>query len=216
MKLFFQIILLSIFFICIKSASYNYDTFDEKTDYTPIPLNTSLYNGSGICVTVFDLIAFHYTAKLEDISPTGNVFPENFCYGMINYNITREDFKDIIKKNVNAFKNYRSLIPFYIFTNYTQKDLLDDGCIGYFKLVSCLNEFPACSDNGDGTFRAHPICSSICTTFQRRCTNYYFPQFCQRQSSYNYCPSDHSDKSSFISLSLFSIVSLLFLILIDI
>ena len=216
MKLFFQIILLSILMICIKSASYNYDTFDEKTDYTPIPLNTSLYNGSGICVTVFDLIAFHYTAKLEDISPTGNVFPENFCYGMINYNITREDFRDIIDKNVNAFKNYRSLIPFYIFTNYTQKDLLDDGCIGYFKLVSCLNEFPACSDNGDGTFKAHPICESICTTFQRRCTNYYFPQFCQRQSKYSYCPSEHSDRSSFISLNLLYIVSLLLLILIDI
>ena len=215
MKLFLKIILLSLFIICIKSASYKYSDFDEKTDYTPISLNTSLYNGSGICVTVFDLIAFHYTAKLEDISPTGNVFPENFCYGMINYNITREDFRDIIEKNVNAFKNYRSLIPFYIFTNYTQKDLLDDGCIGYFKLVSCLNEFPACSDNGDGTFRAHPICSSICTTFQRRCTNYYFPQFCERKSTFSYCPSEHSDKSSFISLNLLYIISLLFLFLID-
>ena len=213
MKLFFKIILLLLFIICIKSANYNYADFDEKTDYTPIPLNTSLYNGSGICVTVFDLIAFHYTAKLEDISPTGNVFPENFCYGMINYNITREDFRDIIKKNVNAFKNYRSLIPFYIFTNYTQKNLLDDGCIGYFKLISCLNEFPTCSDNGDGTFRAHPICSSICTTFQRRCTNYYFPQFCERKSNYNYCPSEHSDKSSFISVNLLYVISLLFLFL---
>ena len=163
--------ILSLLFILITSQKYyNYDNFDEKTDYTPIPLNRSLYNGTGVCVTVFDLIAFHYTAKLEDISPTGNVFPENFCYGMINYNITREDFKNIIEKNVNAFKNYRSLIPFYIFTNYTQKDLLDDGCIGYFKLIACLNEFPACSDNGDGTFKAHPICDSICTSFRRRCT----------------------------------------------
>ena len=215
MKLFFKIILLLLFIIYIKSANYNYADFDEKTDYTPIPLNTSLYNGSGICVTVFDLIAFHYTAKLEDISPTGNVFPENFCYGMINYNITREDFRDIIKKNVNAFKNYRSLIPFYIFTNYTQKNLLDDGCIGYFKLISCLNEFPTCSDNGDGTFRAHPICSSICTTFQRRCTNYYFPQFCERKSTYHYCPSEHSDKSSFISVNLLYVISLLCLFLIE-
>ena len=148
---------------------------------------------------------------MEDISPTENVFPENFCYGMINYNITREDFRDIIQKNVNAFKNYRSLIPFYIFTNYTTKDLLDDGCIGYFKLISCLNEFPTCSDNGDGTFNAHPICSSICTSFQRRCKNYYFPQFCQRKSTYAYCPSEQSDKTSYISLNVFYMTILILL-----
>ena len=203
------IIFFSLLILIFSENYYNFSNFDEKTDYTPIPINTNLYNSSEVCVTVNDLIAFHYTEKLEDISPTGNVFPENFCYGMINYNITREDFRDIIQKNVNAFKNYRSLIPFYIFTNYTQKDLLDDGCIGYFKLVSCLNEFPTCSDNGDGTFKAHPICSSICTAFERRCTNYYFPQFCQRKSTYKYCPSDHSDKSSFISLNLFFIIILI-------
>ena len=213
MKSFLSFILYFLLFIFIYSQErYNYENFNERTNYSPIPLNTSLYNGSGVCVTVFDLIAFHYTAKLEDISPTENVFPENFCYGMINYNITREDFRDIIQKNVNAFKNYRSLIPFYIFTNYTQKDLLDDGCIGYFKLVACLNEFPACSDNGDGTFKAHPICSSICTSFERRCTNYYFPQFCQRKSTYSYCPSDHSDKSSFLSLNIIYIILFIFLL----
>ena len=185
---------------------YFYSNLSESINYSPIKLNESYYTSKGVCVTVFDLIAFHYTEKLEDISPRGNVFPENFCYGMINYNITREDFRDIIDKNVNAFKNYRSLISFYIFTNYTQKDLVDDGCVGYFKLVSCLNEFPACSDNGDGTFKVHPICKSICTAFERRCTNYYFPQFCLRNSSYSYCPSTHSDKGSFISLTLFYII----------
>ena len=119
-----------------------------------------------------------------------------------------------MKKNRNAFKNYRSLIPFYIFTNYTQKDLLEDGCIGYFKLVSCLNEFPACSDNGDGTFKVHPICESICTAFERRCTNYFFPQFCQRNSTYSYCPSDHSDKSTFISVNFLFILFLFYFLLI--
>jgi len=208
-SIYSKIIFFSLLIIISSQNYYNYSNFDEKTDYTPIEINKTLYNSSDVCVTVFDLIAFHYTAKLEDISPTGNVFPENFCYGMINYNITREDFRDIIKKNVNAFKNYRSLIPFYIFTNYTQKELLDDGCIGYFKLVSCLNEFPSCSDNGDGTFRAHPICNSICTTFERRCSSYYFPQFCQRRSTFDHCPSDHSDKSSFISLNLFLFISLI-------
>lgn len=185
---------------------YNFSDFDEKTKYSPIELNYSLYNSSDVCVTVFDLIAFHYTAKLADISPEGNVFPENFCYGMINYNITRLDFQNIVTKNVNAFKKYRSLIPFYIFTNYTGRDLLDDGCIGYFKLISCLSEFPSCDDNGDGTFTAHPICNSVCVTYKRRCTDYYFPQFCARNSSHGYCPSTSSDKSWFLDINLILLI----------
>ena len=192
---------------------YNYSNYDENTKYTPIDYNTSLYNSSASCVTVFDLIAFHYTANLADIAPTGNVFPENFCYGMINYNITREDFKNIISKNVNAFKNYRTLIPFYIFTNYTSKDLLDDGCIGYMKLMACLYEFPACEDTGDGKFKVHPICSSICTTYQRRCTSYYFPQFCTKKSKYKYCPSTKSDRAGFITFSKWLIILVSYLLI---
>ena len=207
-----SIVLFIIIPFILSKDYYFYENLSETINYSPIEFNKSLYNSSGVCVTVFDLIAFHYTEKLEDISPQGNVFPENFCYGMINYNITREDFRDIIKKNVNAFKNYRSLIPFYIFTNYTGKDLLDDGCIGYFKLVACLNEFPTCEDNGDGTFKVHPICDSICTTFKRRCGNYYFPQFCQKKSKSGYCPSTHSDKSYFIKLN-YSFLVFIFLIL---
>ena len=206
MKVILLIILLS--FIYSKDY-YFYKNLSESINYSPINLNKTYYNSSTVCVTVFDLIAFHYTEKLEDISPNGNVFPENFCYGMMNYNITREDFRDIIEKNVNAFKNYRSLINFYIFTNYTGNDLIDDGCIGYFKLVSCLNEFPTCEDNGDGTFKVHPICESICTTFKRRCADYYFPQFCKRSSSSDYCPSTHSDKSFFIQINIYILVLLI-------
>ena len=205
MKVILFIILLSYIY---SVNHYFYNNFSESIDYTPIPLNKSLFNSSAPCVTVFDLIAFHYTEKLEDISPNGNVFPENFCYGMINYNITREDFRDIIEKNVNAFKNYRSLINFYIFANYTGIDLVDDGCVGYFKLMSCLNEFPACEEIREGVFRAHPICDSICTTFKRRCTNYYFNEFCQRRSTSDYCPSTHSDKSVFINIDFSFIVAL--------
>ena len=49
---------------------YNYSNYDENTKYTPIDYNTSLYNSSSPCVTVFDLIAFHYTANLADYAPT--------------------------------------------------------------------------------------------------------------------------------------------------
>ena len=207
---------LSFFTINVVSQEvkrYNYSNYDEKTKYTPIDYNTSLYNSSASCVTVFDLIAFHYTANLADIAPTGNVFPETFCYGMINYNITREDFKNIISKNVNAFKNYRTLIPFYIFANYTGKDLVDDGCIGYMKLMACLYEFPACEDTGDGKFKVHPICSSICTTYQRRCTSYYFPQFCTKTSKYKYCPSTKSDRAGFIAFSKWLIILVSYLLI---
>ena len=58
--------------------SYYYENFSESVNYNPIEINRSKYNGSGICVTVFDLIAFHYTERLEDIAPTGNVFLKTF------------------------------------------------------------------------------------------------------------------------------------------
>ena len=29
---------------------------------------------------------------------------------------------------------------------------MDDGCIGYLRLMACYHEFPACVDKGDGTF----------------------------------------------------------------
>ena len=45
---------------------------------------------------------------------------------------------------------------------------MDDGCIGYLRLVSCYHEFPACIDNGK-TFSVSPICDDVCSKYKIRC-----------------------------------------------
>lgn len=131
---------------------YNYADFKTETVYTPRKINTTKYNSSDPCVTMADLIAFHYTDSVANQANADNVSPENFCYGILDYNITRIDFFNIIQKNINAFKNYRKFVPIYLFYNYTQFTVMDDGCIGFLRLISCYHEFPACVDNGNKTF----------------------------------------------------------------
>ena len=139
-----------------------------EVDWT---LNTTKFMSNDACVTVQDLIAFHYTDGLNDMDVSSNVSPDNFCYGILQYNITREDFFNIIEKNRNAFKNYRTLIPLYIVYNLTQFAIMDDGCAGYLRIMSCYNEFPACIDEGGNKFRVEPICNKICNKYKIRCSD---------------------------------------------
>lgn len=152
-------LLLSFFSFSLQAATktssavyYNYADFKSGTEYTPRTINTTKYNSSDPCVTMMDLIAFHYTDSVSNQDNSGNVTPDNFCYGILDYNITRIDFFNIIQMNRNAFQNYRKFVPLYLFYNYTQYSVMDDGCIGYLRLISCYNEFPACVDNGNGKF----------------------------------------------------------------
>ena len=172
----------------VLTLKYNFDNFDPKAKYTPMEYNTSLYNSSSPCVTFADLIAYHYTDRPATMDTQTYVFPENFCYSILTYNITREDFSNIIEKNLNAFKNYRKLIAFYIFSNYSYNNIMEDGCAGYLTNIACYYEFPACIDNGDGTFKVHPTCTSACVKYKRRCKKYTFKNFCVRNISAKYCP----------------------------
>lgn len=82
---------------------YSYSDFDQKELYTPKNITTKKYNSSNPCVTFDDLVAYHYTDNLQNADNSANVTPENFCYSLLTYNITREDFFDIINKNLSKF-----------------------------------------------------------------------------------------------------------------
>ena len=181
---------LFLFLKKVSPESYSFENFDSKTKYTPMKYNESLYNSSDPCVTFADLIAYHYTDRPSTMDTQTYVFPENFCYSILTYNITREDFSNIIQKNLNAFKNYRKLIAFYIFSNYSYNNVMEDGCAGYLTNIACYYEFPACIDNGDGTFKVHPTCTSACVKYKRRCKKYTFKNFCRRNISAKYCPGN--------------------------
>jgi hypothetical protein len=83
---------------------YEFKTFDTESEYIVPTINTTKYNSSDSCVTMQDLIAFHFTETVSHQNNEEYVTPENFCYGIIDYNITRTDFFNIIQKNFS--KNY--------------------------------------------------------------------------------------------------------------
>lgn len=99
----FPFLILHSLLIFSAEKKYSYSDFDDKEIYTPMEITTKKYNSSSPCVTFDDLVAFHYTDNLQNTDNSGNVTPENFCYSLLTYNITREDFFDIINKNLSKF-----------------------------------------------------------------------------------------------------------------
>ncbi len=84
-----------------KTFYYNPFNYNYTSNYNmkPIPTN-SKYQSNNTCVTFANLIEYNYTDRPENWNNMANVFPENFCYSMLTYNISREDFFDIVNKNL--------------------------------------------------------------------------------------------------------------------
>ena len=93
-----------------QSSYYNYANFVPEATYdlSPIPSGVS-YTSNNTCVTYSDLISYNYTDLLQNFKLYQKVFPENYCYGLLTYNISREDFFDIVNKNLSKyFLNFNS------------------------------------------------------------------------------------------------------------
>jgi hypothetical protein len=80
--------------------SYTFPNYNQDQKYTAIPL-TGIYYSNNTCVTFSELINYNYTDYQANWNNKLNVFPENYCYGMLSYNITRKDFSNIINKNIS-------------------------------------------------------------------------------------------------------------------
>lgn len=81
---------------------YDYDFYNINSSYPyklmNIPKNSN-YNSSNTCVSYPDLINYNYTVSFRQFDYSNKIFPENFCYGLLTYNISRNDFFNIIEKN---------------------------------------------------------------------------------------------------------------------
>lgn len=162
-----------------QSTWYNFNNYNQTDIFNIIQIPVgSKYNSNNSCVTYPDLIYYNYSDLQSDINNWNKVYPENFCYGMLTYNISREDFFGIINKNISntillikdAFLNYRKLITLWTIFNYTKVVYVNyDDCAGYFRNIACWSQFPACIDNGDNTWSASPICIDKCDIFSIRC-----------------------------------------------
>lgn len=76
----------------------NYDEF-QINKLIPIPERVN-YSSNNTCVTVSDLKMYNYTDYGGTVVNYKKVIPENYCYSMLSYNISREDFFNIVDKNV--------------------------------------------------------------------------------------------------------------------
>jgi hypothetical protein len=157
-----------------ESLVYDAYNVDQNYNYQMMATpNGSLYNGTSTCVPVKDLITYNHTAPtIYRLDNPRFMSPENFCYGMLSYNISRNDFFDIVNKNLKAWQNYRNLLGFYrLYYVTTAAGGIDDACVGYMRNIVCYAEFPACYDNGDTTWKAAPTCWQYCDLYQTRCQN---------------------------------------------
>jgi hypothetical protein len=156
LKLFFLITIgLNIFRISQQQEpiEYNPMNYSENDNYNlmSIPLG-SKFKSNNTCVSYPELVKYNYTDFFHNWANWKNVYPENFCYSMLTYNISRHDFFNIINKNLLAFQNYRRLINVWVFANFSGDGSMSDECAGYFRNVACWSQFPACVDNGDSTW----------------------------------------------------------------
>ena len=75
------------------------------------------YNNT-ICVTYSNLRAANYSELISNYD-SEKVFPENYCYGVLTYNITRDAYENIVEYNMEAFKRYRRFLNMYYLYNVT-------------------------------------------------------------------------------------------------
>jgi len=104
----FNVIFFSVIYSLIlklntqQSSYYNYANYVPEAiyDLSPIPSGSS-YSSNNTCVSYTDLINYNYTDLVQNLAFYQKVFPENYCYGLLTYNISREDFFDIVNKNLS-------------------------------------------------------------------------------------------------------------------
>jgi hypothetical protein len=87
----------------------DYDFYNINTS---IPLRLmeipsgSNFSSNNTCVTFPELRMYNYTVVFTNFDYKGKVFPENFCYGALTYNISRNDFFNMVEKNKSKINNY--------------------------------------------------------------------------------------------------------------
>ena len=148
------------------------------------------------CVTFENLRYSNYTTMIEKYN-SEMVFSDNYCYGIISYNITQDAFANIIQLNYKAFQRYRSYLNLFYLYNITSKGGLvsmNDGCLPIYRHIACFSVFNACVDNGNNTFTENEICQTHCSDYKIRCDLHFIQGICDKNSTADYCAGKESSK----------------------
>lgn len=135
-----------IFTIDSSLSQYNPDIPEQFTIPNDINYQSGSKYSNQSCIMMANLTTEGYTDYLANLDNENKAFPENFCYGIITYNITKPDYLNIVNLNLAAFRLYKRMTFMWTTQNISLTASLDDGCIGYFKNIVCYYYFPACID----------------------------------------------------------------------
>lgn len=155
-------------------------------DYKSSSSQSEFINNSTKCVTYENLRFYNYTDTLKYYD-SSFIFPENYCYGVLTYNITVRDFYNITLLNLEAYKKYQSLLLVYYFYIDNPNISFSSNCLGYFRHIACYSVFPACVDYNNGTLAENGICESACRLYDIVCDEYTFKAICEKNSTEDYC-----------------------------
>lgn len=151
--------------------------------------NTNYAYNNTLCVTFSNLRYANYSQFVETYD-SSLVIPENYCYGALTYNITKEAYDNIIDYNLQAFKLYRRFLNMYYLYNVTtdtSQISMNDGCLPYFRYIACYTVFKACEETKTGGFVENDVCHSRCNSFNIRCGAYANYGVCENNSTAKYC-----------------------------
>lgn len=148
------------------------------------------YNNT-VCVTYENLRAENHAVIYEDINYY-LAFPENYCYGSLRYNITKDAYDRIVELNLKAYSKYRDFLNLYYFiqTSDSAKPQMNTGCLAQFRHIACYTTFNACEEvnnNGVIEYKENNVCHFFCEQLRIRCDEYFPASICVNNSTEKYC-----------------------------
>ena len=84
----------------LDNSDYDFYNLQKNATYKLMSIPSgSNFQSNNTCVSYPELINYNNTISFKTFQYRGKVFPENFCFGLLTYNISRNDFFDIVEKN---------------------------------------------------------------------------------------------------------------------
>lgn len=165
------------------------------------------YNNT-VCVTYNNLIYYNYTNTFDNYDST-MVFPENYCYGVLTYNITTTSLENIIDLNLQAFHKYRRFLNLFYYNSLLTYVNMESTCLHQFRRVACFSTFSSCKeDQVTHAMSVMPVCESECNDLLIKCKDFFpFANVCDNNSTDAYCAGiDSVEHISYSILVLFLIL----------
>jgi hypothetical protein len=85
----------------VEIRDYNWADHIPEKEYD-VMANQENFETNNTCITMSELVEYNYTGPWLEWENWNKVFPQNFCYSMLTYNISRNDFADIVNKNLRT------------------------------------------------------------------------------------------------------------------